>query len=302
MNAIEASNVAKVFREVQALAGVTITVRTGEFYGLLGPNGAGKTTFLRIVSGFLDADSGSVNVAGASPRDAIARAQRGLVPQEIALYEELSAAQNLAIFGKMYGLSGAVLKARLHELLDWVGLAERAHSRVKTFSGGMKRRLNLAAGLLHDPELILLDEPTVGVDPQSRSKIFSLLQELQRRGKTIVYTTHYMEEAERLCQRIGIMDRGKLITEGTLSELLSKLHVRRAVRCHGLELEHAPHFADSTLQAGSGYVDYVPRDDTRIGETLANLERSGTRMERLEVVLPNLEGLFLELTGRELRD
>jgi len=218
---LEARGLGKVFGRVAAVDGVSLTLQPGQLLSLLGPNGAGKTTTVSILAGLLKPDHGEVLIDGhrmAGDADP-AKRRVGLVPQEVALYEELSARDNLRFFGGLYGFHGAVLERALLTVLGLVGLADRARDRVATYSGGMKRRLNLAAGLLHDPDILLLDEPTAGVDPQSRLAIFENLEALKRRGKAILYTTHYMEEAERLSDRIVIMDHGQVIADDTLAGL-----------------------------------------------------------------------------------
>lgn len=278
---------------------MNIEIHAGEFYGLLGPNGAGKTTLLRILSGLLAPDSGELEIHAANGHKRLL----GVVPQEIALYDVLTARENLNVFGSVMGLSGAALTKRIAQVLEWVGLEDRAKSKVKTFSGGMMRRLNLAVGLLADPPVMLLDEPTVGVDPQSRAKIFSLLSDLHAAGKTIIYTTHYMEEAERLCQRIGILDHGRLLAEGSLTELLAQVKLPSFVRVHGaFTKQELPAMDGADCTAHDDYADYVPRAEADIGALITRLSRSGLRFERLEVKGANLETLFLQLTGTELRD
>lgn len=292
MIAVQAAELHKSFGPVAALDNVSLSIATGEFYGLLGPNGAGKTTLLRIISGLLKPDTGSIAVAGPI----------GVVPQEIALYDVLTARDNLEIFGRIMGLGGSALGRRVAAVLETVGLSDRAKSKVKTFSGGMKRRLNLAVGLLADPPVLLLDEPTVGVDPQSRARIFELLRELHGQGKTLVYTTHYMEEAERLCYRIGILDRGRLLAEGTLRELLAQVKLPRVVRVHGAAAATAPAMDGTSVVREADHVDYVPAAPEQIGAVVTRLQQSGLAYDRLEVTGPNLETLFLQLTGKELRD
>jgi len=222
----------KRFGALTALDGVTLDIAPGEFFGLLGPNGAGKSTFMSLISGLRPLDAGTLTVDGdgVSAGSARARQALGLVPQHIALYSDLSAERNLRIFGELYGLRGQRLSERVDVLLEAVQLADRRKDLVKEFSGGMQRRLNLAAALLHEPRLLLCDEPTVGVDPQSRNAIFDFLKELNRGGLTVIYSTHYMEEATRLCSRIGIIDHGKILASGTIDELLAKLPFEEEIR------------------------------------------------------------------------
>ena len=301
MIAVSAKNVRKRFAAVTALDGVSIEIHSGEFYGLLGPNGAGKTTLLRILCGLLAADAGEL-VVSSNGRESSGPVI-GVVPQEIALYETLTARENLSVFGKVLGLRGGELRTRTDWVLECVGLEDRAASKVKTFSGGMMRRLNLAVGLLADPPILLLDEPTVGVDPQSRAKIFSLLSELHRSGKTLIYTTHYMEEAERLCQRIGILDHGRLLAEGTLTELLAQVKLPRVVRVHSLHGEQSlPSLAGVECVRREAHVDYIPSKDADIPSLIQKLTQDELQYDRLEVKGPTLETLFLQLTGTELRD
>lgn len=228
---LEVRNLRKSYGSVVAVDDVSFGVGRGELVAVLGPNGAGKTTTVSIISGLVTPDRGEVSIDGASLRgDADPLKRRiGLVPQDIALYDELSARDNLRFFGALFGLDGQAAEAAIQSVLTWVGLAETARDRVATFSGGMKRRLNLAAGLLHDPDILLLDEPTVGVDPQSRNAIFDNLEDLKRRGKTLVYTTHYMEEAERLADRVVIIDRGRVVADDSVGSLRGSLTAAASV-------------------------------------------------------------------------
>ena len=219
---IEIDRVVKSFDGRQALSGVTLSLRQGEILGLLGPNGAGKSTLVRTIMGRVRPDAGEVRVFGtpAPAGDSKSRAEVGVVPQEIALYPNLSPMENLSVFGRYLGLRGDALDQAVARALEWSALSDRAGEPVKTFSGGMKRRLNMAAGVLHRPKVLLLDEPTVGVDPQSRERIYQMIEGLKAGGTSLVYTTHYMEEAERLCDRVAIIDHGKIIAEGTKDELV----------------------------------------------------------------------------------
>ncbi len=222
---LEIRSLRKTFGDLVAVDDVSFAVEPGQILGLLGPNGAGKTTTVSMISGLLTPDKGEVRIGGRPLTGDTDEAKRkiGLVPQDLALYDELTARDNLRFFGALYGLTGAALDRAMAGALDLVGLGDRVRDRVKTFSGGMKRRLNLAAGLLHDPDILLLDEPTVGVDPQSRNAIFDNLEELKRRGKALLYTTHYMEEAERLADRIVIIDRGHVVANDTLDGLYARV-------------------------------------------------------------------------------
>ncbi len=278
----------KRFGQVVAVDGVSLRVGPGECVGLLGPNGAGKTTTMGMAVGLLRPDSGSVEIgdAGSPAKEAGARALLGLCPQAIALYEQMTAEENLMLFGKLHGLGTGAARTRAAELLETVGLTDRAHGRVKTFSGGMQRRLNLAAALMHDPPVVLLDEPTAGVDPHSRNAIFDLVLGLRDRGKAVVYTTHYMEEAQRLCDRVAIMDRGRVLATGTVDELIAGhggASVLTIERLGGVERQTT----DEPVRALAA-VPWGGEGDDAV---------TGVRLER-----PNLEAVFLNLTGRSLRD
>lgn len=218
---LKLENVSRVFGSVVAVDGLTLNIRRGEVFGLLGPNGAGKTTIMRMAVGLLAPTAGSITLDGLGPpTEARARSAIGVAPQSLALYDELSGEENVAFFGRMYGLSGRRLRERVAWSLDYVGLSDRRHDRNKTYSEGMKRRLNLAVALVHEPQLLLLDEPTAGVDPQSRNAIYERTRALNDAGCTVVYTTHHMEEAERMCHRIGILDQGRLLALGTVDALV----------------------------------------------------------------------------------
>ena len=231
-------HVRKRYGTLVAVDGLSLTVHPGEVLGLLGPNGAGKSTTVNLAVGLLAPDEGRVVIEGAgNPRDPAVRARLGVAPQALALYEMLTGEENLRFFGEVYGLSGSRLSERVRWSLEFVGLTDRARDRVHTYSGGMKRRLNLASALVHDPQLILLDEPTVGVDPQSRNQIFENILALKRLGRTLIYTTHYMEEAERLCDRVAIIDKGRLLSIGTVPQLLEAHGVKPKMVLQGATLE-----------------------------------------------------------------
>jgi ABC-2 type transport system ATP-binding protein len=297
----------KRFGSLTALDGVSLDIAPGEFFGLLGPNGAGKSTFMSLIAGLKPLDGGSLTVdgAGVAAGSAPARHALGLVPQHIALYTELSAERNLRIFGELYGLRGAVLRERVDHALEAVQLADRRENLVKSFSGGMQRRLNLAAALLHRPKLLLCDEPTVGVDPQSRNAIFDYLQELNRGGMTVIYSTHYMEEATRLCSRIAIIDHGKILALGTIEELLARLPFEEEVRfpagagTAALAAELAGHGELATID---GVHRFRPRPDFAMSSFYAATERHGQPARLFTSQRPSLEALFLQLTGRILRE
>jgi ABC-2 type transport system ATP-binding protein len=291
--------------------GVSFQIHSGETYGLLGPNGAGKTTTISMVCGLLARDAGEVTVDGIPVDVGAVAAKRGIgyVPQELALYPDLSGRENLQFFGRLYGLGGAALKGRIDEVLAIVGLAERAGDRVEHYSGGMQRRLNIGVGLLHQPRLLLLDEPTVGVDPQSRNAILESIAELGTRGMAILYTTHYMEEAERLCQRVGIIDGGEIRAEGTPRELVQLIGEREQVRLTvGGDVMAATRAAGAIPGVASSavhgdVVEVLTRDAGRmLPRVLDAVESAGGHVRGVELVQPDLEAVFLHLTGRALRD
>jgi len=301
----------KRFKERLAVDGVGFEVAPGETYGLLGPNGAGKTTTISMICGLLRRDGGEVTVAGASLDDdpGQVKAAIGYVPQDVALYPDLSGLENLRFWGRMYGLAGRDLAERVEATLEVVGLTERAGDKVGDYSGGMQRRLNIAAGMLHRPRLLVLDEPTVGVDPQSRNAILSNVEALGGQGIAVLYTTHYMEEAERLCDRVGIIDRGRLIAEGTRRELVARVGERDrielaatgdlaalatvAARLEGVD--------EASVVAGG--VHLVARDGRRLlPRLLEAAEHAGAEVTSVELAEPDLEAVFLHLTGKALRD
>jgi len=309
---LEIRNLRKTYGATVAVDGVSFLIEKGQTLGLLGPNGAGKTTTVSIISGLISADSGQVLIEGralGSDTDPV-KQRIGLVPQDLALYDELSAQANLEFFGALYELTGARLASAAGAALELVGLTDKVREKVKNFSGGMKRRLNLAVALLHDPDLLLLDEPTVGVDPQSRNAIFENLETLKQRGKTLLYTTHYMEEAERLCDRLVVVDHGRVIANDTLHGLYRMLPASNVL---SVELEshngdfplddlrslaevQSAELAGGTLRIGVGN---LAADTPRVLEWL---NARGQTFTHLVTERPDLETVFLTLTGRKLRD
>ena len=302
----------KRYGERWAVDGVGFEVARGECYGLLGPNGAGKTTTISMICGLLDGDGGEVTVAGkrVTLHSLDAKAHIGYVPQDIALYPDLSAVENLRFFGRLYGLHGDALEARVLAALTLVGLEDRGDERIERYSGGMKRRANIAAGLLHEPALLVLDEPTVGVDPQSRHAILEAVRTLANEGLAVLYTTHYMEEAERLCDRIGIIDEGHLVAEGTQAELVAGVGQRDRLRI-GVAGGDAAAFTtrcrslrpDADVIANDGVVEVLAAGGRRLLAPIVQAaEAAGVEVTGIEVIEPDLEAVFLHLTGKALRD
>jgi ABC-2 type transport system ATP-binding protein len=304
---LQLRSVTKRYGTLVALNDVSLDVARGEFFGLLGPNGAGKSTLMSLVAGLRAPDSGTLTLDGAplTARDSATRIALGLVPQSIALYDELSAEQNLKIFGELYGLRGADLRARIDEALEAVQLADRRRDQVKTFSGGMQRRLNLVAALLHRPKVLLCDEPTVGVDPQSRNAIFDFLEARARDGLTVIYSTHYMEEATRLCTRIGIIDHGKILALGTLDDLLTQLpfeeeiHFPATTQSAAFAAQLAAHGEIATVD---GRHRFRPRADFKLSTFYVLAETHALPPRLFTQERPTLEAVFLHLTGRKLRE
>lgn len=309
---LEAENLKKVYKEKIAVEGVSLYLNEGESVGLLGPNGAGKSTTISMISTLLKPTSGDVRLNGDSViRDpSEMRKVLGVVPQEIALYTELSAYENLKFFGRIYGLSGKTLETAIQRSLELVGLAERQKERVKTYSGGMKRRVNIAAALLHEPEIIIMDEPTVGIDPQSRSYILEMVRRLnQEKGLTVLYTSHYMEEVERLCDRVYIMDHGKIIASGTKEELKNILSSEESIWIE-LNQPHPAFFQElnsfeavrQAFETEQGIKLILPKESRVLGEIFQASERHRVQITNINVQTPSLEDVFLHLTGRKLRD
>jgi ABC-2 type transport system ATP-binding protein len=304
---VRIDKLARSFGPVEAVRGISLEIREGETFGLLGPNGAGKTTTLSMLSTLLAPSAGDAWIFGESLRRNVSEVKRivGLAPQEISLYPDLTAEENLLFFGRISGVHGRRLRARVDELLELVGLAPRRGERVRTFSGGMKRRLNLACSLVHAPRLLLLDEPTVGVDPQSRENLFQGIESFASEGTTVLYSTHYMEEAERLCDRIAIMDEGRIAAVGTREELLEIVGVGEVIEIRGgadaARLRRVAEVVD--VESRGGVTRLLVRDAARaLGPIGAVLAESGHTADGLEVHPVNLERVFMHLTGKELRD
>ncbi len=307
---ITVENLVKKYNGHTAVDGVSFEIERGEIFGLLGPNGAGKSTIISILCCLLEPTLGSVIIDGSDIRKNANNIKKiiGVVPQEISLYHTLTARENLAFYGKIYGLSGRTLKSRVEALLDMVGLTERADDLLEGYSGGMKRRINIAAALLHEPKILYLDEPSTGVDPQSRRRIYDTIQDLNRQGTTVLLTTHQMEDAEKLCQRIAIMDKGKLIALDTLKgllELVGKsdlIHVLASEILPGPveSIKRMPNVQKVSLDEGNMTIQLVRGRESLVG-IIDILISSGTRVESIYIKEPDLESLFLHLTGTSLR-
>jgi ABC-2 type transport system ATP-binding protein len=311
---LQAQDLHKQFDKVHAVQGISFEIKQGEIFSLLGPNGAGKTTTISMLSCLLVPSQGDAWVDGHSVRNAANQVKSviGVVPQEIALYPDLTASENLAFWGRMYGMGGDQLKQRIAAVLDIVGLSERAKEKVETYSGGMKRRINIAVGLLHQPKVLYMDEPTVGIDPQSRRRILDTVLELNKQGLTLLYTTHNMEEAAELSDRIGIIDHGKLIALGTQAELTKTVGEFDTMRI-GVEadkvdtaavlksIESAKGVHRVSLEDSSLVIQSEDANDT-LADVVSRLDKAGARVLSLKVEEPNLEAVFLHLTGHALRD
>lgn len=309
---LSVQNVVKRFGDKEVVKGISFEVRKGESFGLLGPNGAGKSTTISMIAGLLAPTAGEIVVGGVNIKQnpQVAKAKMGIVPQDIALYPTLSARENLNFWGAMYGLAGSELRARVDEALEIVTLTDRQKDRVSTFSGGMKRRINIAASLLHRPELLIMDEPTVGIDPQSRNNILETVKRLNQEKKmTVIYTSHYMEEVQYLCQRLVIVDHGKVIAGGTLDEVRHLTGSHTTVR---LRMSDPDEAVVAALAQVPGVAN-VSHDDQAVIAMVSDAAESlpvlmgavvgaGKRMAGVDIEEPNLEAVFLHLTGRSLRD
>ncbi len=309
--AIEVKNLKKSFGDLQAVTDANFNAESGEVLSLLGPNGAGKSTTISMLSGLLAPNSGDASIMGHSvtKEPEVAKASLGVVPQDIALYPDLSARENLVFWGKMYGLRGAALKARVDEVLEIIGLADRQKDHVGKFSGGMRRRVNIGAALLHKPAVIIMDEPTVGIDPQSRRHILDNVKELNRQGMTVLYTTHYMEEAAELSNHIAIMDKGKVIAYGTHDELIkmvgeeTRIDVTLNTEAEKILAVWRATEGVSKIDALDGKVTALVDDSNRVLPRLFEAaSKVNVRITSVDIQEPNLETVFLHLTGRALRD
>ena len=315
MVALEATHLKKTYDGVTAVDDLSFQVGEGEVYGLVGPNGAGKTTTMMMITGLLRPDAGKIYLGGKlfDPHDRQMRSKLGIVPQDIALYPELTSEQNLRFFGRLYGLRGRHLQERVDYVLALTGLEENADHRPATFSGGMKRRLNFGIALLHEPKFVVLDEPTVGIDPQSRSHLLDGVRELSRQGVGVIYATHYMEEIEAVCQRVAIMDRGRLLRQGSLDQLLDRgggsLRIKVPRTTAGLT-EDFRRIADVIVEPDGGLTLFIKNGSLPPGAKRASslrqvldlLDDAEIPLTAIESQEPSLEMLFLQLTGRSVRD
>jgi ABC-2 type transport system ATP-binding protein len=310
---LEVHNLVKKYGDFTAVKGISFDIQEGEIFSLLGPNGAGKTTTISVLSTLYEPTSGDVTVGGHSvSKDPMAvRRLIGMVPQDLALYDDLTAAENLSFWGQMYGLGGKALKERIGEVLEQIGLSERANQRVKTYSGGMKRRVNIGVGLLHRPRLLFMDEPTVGIDPQSRRAILDSVKDLNRQGMTVLYTTHYMEEAAELSNRVGIIDHGELIALGSQAELTRQVGEHESLLLHLGESDNPTALA-AALRGLAGVLKAEVTDHTVtvitieaediVAPVISKANELGIKIRSVDIQEPNLETVFLSLTGRALRD
>ncbi len=312
-NILDVQNLFKNYGDFQAVKGISFSIKEGEIFSLLGPNGAGKTTTISMLSTLYAPTSGDATIAGHSvTKDPMAvRNAIGGVPQDLALYEDLSARENLTFWGQMYGLSGTSLKNRVEEVLGQIGLTDKAKDRIKTYSGGMKRRVNIGVGLLHKPKLLFMDEPTVGIDPQSRRAILDTVKDLNKQGMTVLYTTHYMEEAEELSNRVGIIDHGELIAIGTQKELTQQVGETETLVLHISENEDPQALVDSlkgikeVLEANvvNHEISVItPSAKDVLAQVVTKANERGIKINSIDIREPNLEAVFLHLTGRALRD
>lgn len=312
MGIIEIKNVTKRYEDKLAVDNISFTIEKGELFGLLGPNGAGKSTLIAMICGLTKIDQGEIIVNGHSitKEPVLAKEHIGLVPQEIALYENISAIDNLKFWGKMYGLRGSVLKERIDEVLEATGLKDRAKEKISTFSGGMKRRINIACAVMHRPKIVVMDEPTVGIDPQSRNNILEFTRNLCKKyGSTLIYTSHYMEEVEALCNKVVIIDEGKIIAKGTPSEIkrMAMNEERVEIVTKGYKLEVNLKLKKINNVREVDYKDSIltvimRESQSSLQEIIEVLVQSEIRIQDISIKTPTLETVFLSLTGKKLRD
>ena len=310
---LEVKDLKKNYGDFAAVKGITFDIKEGEIFSLIGPNGAGKTTTISMLSTLYAPTAGDASIGGHSiSKEPMAVKQViGVVPQELALYEDLTARENLIFWGQMYGLSGKSLNSRVDEVLEQIGLVDKAKNQVKTYSGGMKRRVNIGVGLLHKPRLLFMDEPTVGIDPQSRRAILDTVKDLNKQGMTVLYTTHYMEEAEELSNRVGIIDHGELIALGTQDELTKQVGQTDTLILHIGENEDTEALAES-LKSLDGVLEAIavdhevsivtPQAEDVLATVVGAANERGIKIHSIDIREPNLEAVFLHLTGRALRD
>jgi len=308
---IQIRSLSKSYGTLTAVSGVSFDIKEGEIFGLLGPNGAGKTTTLSMIAGLLKPDEGEITVGGTDVWSNLKEVKRimGVVPQDVALYQDLTAKENLSFWGGLYGLRGTGLKEKIDRTLEMLGLAEKSKAAVKTFSGGMKRRLNLGVGLLHSPRLLLLDEPTVGIDPQARINILDVIRGVAKQGTTILYTTHYMEEAEQLCDRLAIIDHGKILARGTVSELKQLVGGGKVITLRGkfspedIRRHHIAREELNLIKLEDNLVVFSAKAEGHgISLLFSDVFTSDLEIDDITILEPNLQSVFIKLTGRELRD
>lgn len=308
---IQLSDVVKRYDRNLAVDNISIHIAKGEIFGLLGPNGAGKSTTIKMIMGLLKPTSGEINIQGQSIRKEERKIKKlmGLVPQDLAIYNSMSARENVEFFGSLYGLSGKKLKEMAEQALAFTGLVEKKNEKPKQFSGGMKRRLNIACAIVHRPEIVIMDEPTVGIDPQSRNHILESVRELSSQGTTIIYTSHYMDEVETLCDRVGIMDHGKLIALGNKNELKKQVGTLEKIIIEALDIRYNPieevkqidavksvSVNENTIEINTSCAQEI------LQEALLLLSRANVKVRSISLKEPDLESVFLTLTGRQLRD
>jgi ABC-2 type transport system ATP-binding protein len=310
---LEVKNLVKKYGDLAAVNDISFSIAEGEIFSLLGPNGAGKTTTISVLACLLKPTSGDAIIGGHSVSSASLDVRRiiGVVPQDIALYNMLSARENLMFWGRMYDMGGAPLRKRVDEVLEQIGLSDKANAKIDTYSGGMKRRVNIGVGLLHKPRIIYMDEPTVGIDPQSRRNILDAVKDLNRQGMTVLYTTHYMEEAQELSDRVGILDHGQMMALGTQKELTQQVGEHETLRLHIGQDQDAQKLSDALCKLPNvlkcsttdhEVVLIVPEAEEALAPVILRANEAGIKIQSVDIQEPNLEAVFLHLTGRALRD